>query len=43
MYLARNEPRDRDTGIELLDRAVCIFQRVQAKKMVEKVAALKAG
>jgi len=43
MYFARNGLGDRDVGIKLLDQAVDIFQRVQAKKMIEKVAALKDG
>ena len=41
MYLARNGPGDRNKGMELLDQALEIFQRVQAKKMVEKVLARK--
>ena len=41
MYLSRNGPGDRDQGMQLLDQALGIFQRVQAKKMVEKVLARK--
>jgi tetratricopeptide (TPR) repeat protein len=33
--------QDRELGMELLDQALAIFQRVQAKKMVEKVLARK--
>ena len=43
MHFARNEPRDLVIGINLLDQAADIFQRVQAKKMIERVVALKAG
>jgi class 3 adenylate cyclase len=39
MYSSRNEPQDPERGLELLDQALAIFQRVQAKKMVEKVLA----
>jgi ATP/maltotriose-dependent transcriptional regulator MalT len=39
MCLARNAAADRQQGMLLLDQALSIFQRVQAKKMVEKVLA----
>ncbi|MEE8159768.1 MAG: BREX system ATP-binding domain-containing protein, partial [Dehalococcoidia bacterium] len=39
MYLYRNEIGDRERGMQLLDQALPIFQRIQAKKMVEKVLA----
>jgi hypothetical protein len=32
---------DREKGIQLCDHALAIFQRVQAKKMVEKALARK--
>jgi DNA-binding CsgD family transcriptional regulator len=32
---------DREKGMQLLDQAQAIFQRIRAKKMVEKVAALR--
>ena len=49
MYLSRSggaasgDPKeaDREKGMELLDQALAIFQRVQAKKMVAKVLARK--
>ena len=41
MYLSRNGPGDRDKGMELLDQALATFQRIQAKKMVEKVLGRK--
>jgi len=41
MYLLRHSPNDREKGMQLLDQALEIFQRVQAKKMVEKVLARK--
>jgi tetratricopeptide (TPR) repeat protein len=41
MYLSRNAPGDRDQGMKLLDEALSTFQRIQAKKMVEKVLAHK--
>jgi tetratricopeptide (TPR) repeat protein len=41
MYLKRSSPGDREKGMELLDQALAIFQRIQAKKMVEKVLARK--
>jgi predicted ATPase len=33
--------QDREKGMQLLDQALAIFQRIQAKKMVEKVLARK--
>jgi tetratricopeptide (TPR) repeat protein len=41
MYLSRSGPGDREQGMHLLDQALEIFQRVQAKKMVEKALARK--
>jgi DNA-binding CsgD family transcriptional regulator/tetratricopeptide (TPR) repeat protein len=41
MYLSRNGPGDRGRGMELLGQSLAIFQRIQARKMVEKVAALQ--
>lgn len=41
MYLSRGGPGDRERGMELLDHALAIFQRIQARKMVEKVLARK--
>jgi tetratricopeptide (TPR) repeat protein len=41
MYMSRNGPGDRERGMQLLDQALSIFQRIQAKKMVEKVLAHK--
>lgn len=41
MYLSRNEPGDRERGMGLLDEALAIFQKIQAKKIVEKVLAHK--
>jgi tetratricopeptide (TPR) repeat protein len=41
MCLSRNESGDRDRGMQLLDEALAIFQRVPAKKMVEKVLSKK--
>lgn len=41
MYLSRNAPGDRERGMGLLDGALAIFQKIQAKKMVEKVLAHK--
>ena len=41
MYLLRNGPGDREQGMQLLDQALAIFQRVQAKKMAEKVLGLQ--
>jgi tetratricopeptide (TPR) repeat protein len=40
MYLLRNNPGDWEKGLELLGQALAIFQRIQARKMVEKVASL---
>jgi DNA-binding CsgD family transcriptional regulator len=40
MYLSRNGLGDRERGMALLDQALAIFQRIQARKMVEKVASL---
>jgi DNA-binding CsgD family transcriptional regulator len=41
MYFGRNGRGDREMGTEFLDQAVAIFQRVQAKKMVEKALSLQ--
>ncbi|MCH8062826.1 MAG: AAA family ATPase, partial [Chloroflexi bacterium] len=41
MRLSRNEPGDKQQGMELLDQALGIFQGIQAAKMVEKVVNLK--
>jgi tetratricopeptide (TPR) repeat protein len=41
MYLSRNGPGDRERGMQLLDEGLVIFQKIQAKKMVEKVLAQK--
>ena len=41
MRLSRNEPGDGEQGMKTLDRAMYIFQSIQASKMVERVAALK--
>jgi len=41
MYLSRNGPGDRVRGMQLLDEALGIFQKIQSKKMVEKVLAHK--
>lgn len=41
MHLARNGPDDRQQGMQLLDQALAIFQRIQATKMVEKVLGLR--
>ena len=41
MYLGRNDSGDRERGMKLLDEALAIFQRIQAKKMVEKVLGRK--
>jgi class 3 adenylate cyclase len=39
MYASRGASGDRQLGMELCDQALAIFQRIQAKKMVEKVVA----
>ncbi len=41
MYLSRNGPGDRERGMQLLDEALVIFQKIQSKKMVEKVLSQK--
>ncbi len=41
MYLSRNGPGDRERGMQLLDEALGIFQKIQSKNMVEKVLAHK--
>jgi len=41
MYQSRNGPGDRERGMQLLDEALGIFQKIQSKKMVEKVLAQK--
>lgn len=41
MYVSRNGPRDRERGMQLLDEALAIYEKIQAKKMVEKVLAHK--
>jgi tetratricopeptide (TPR) repeat protein len=43
MYLKRNDAGDRERGIRLLDQTLEIFQRLQARKMIEKVLARKDG
>jgi ATP/maltotriose-dependent transcriptional regulator MalT len=40
MCLSRGASGDRERGMQLLDQALAIFQRIQAKKMAEKVASL---
>lgn len=42
MYLSRNDPEDRNKGMQFLDQALAIFQRIRARKMVEKVRARRA-
>ena len=39
MYLSRNGSGDRERGMQLLDEALTIYQKIQSKKMVEKVLA----
>ena len=39
MHLARQRVGDRKRAVELLDNSLTIFQRIQAKKMVQKVQA----
>ena len=41
MYVSRNGPGDRERGMQLVDEALGIFQKIQSKKMVEKVLAHK--
>jgi DNA-binding winged helix-turn-helix (wHTH) protein len=41
MHLSRNRRGDRKCGRELFDQALNIFRTIQAKKMVQKVNALK--
>ena len=41
MYLARRGPGDVDRGMQLLNQALLIFQRIQAQKMVVKVNGLR--
>jgi DNA-binding CsgD family transcriptional regulator len=41
MYLSRRGPGDVGRGMQLLNQALPIFQRIQAQKMVEKVASLQ--
>jgi DNA-binding NarL/FixJ family response regulator len=41
MYLARRGPGDVEHGMQLLNQALPIFQRIQAQKMVEKVVSLQ--
>jgi len=41
MYVSRNRSGDRERGMQLLDEALGIFQKIQSKKMVEKVLAHK--
>jgi len=39
MYLSRNGPGDRERGMQLLDEALVIYQKIQSKKIVAKVLA----
>jgi tetratricopeptide (TPR) repeat protein len=41
MHISRNTTGDRERGMQLLGESLDIFQRIQAKKMVEKVLARK--
>jgi tetratricopeptide (TPR) repeat protein len=41
MHISRNSTGDRERGLQLLGESLDIFQRIQAKKMVEKVLARK--
>ncbi len=41
MYVSRNGPGDRERGMQLVDEALGIFQKIQSKKMVEKLLAQK--
>ena len=41
MYVSRNGPADRERGMQLLDEALAIYQKIQSKKMVEKLLAQK--
>lgn len=41
MHISRNTTGDRERGLQLLGESLDIFQRIQAKKMVEKVLARK--
>jgi tetratricopeptide (TPR) repeat protein len=41
MHISRNSAGDRERGMQLLGESLDIFQRIQAKKMVEKVLAHK--
>ncbi len=41
MYLSRNRSGDRERGMQLLDETLVIFQKIQSKKMVEKLLARK--
>jgi len=41
MYPARNTSGDREKGMQLLDQALTIFHRIQAKKMMHKVLGRK--
>ena len=41
MYASRNGPGDRERGMQLLDEALAMYQKIQSKKMVEKVLAHK--
>jgi len=41
MYLSRNGSGDKERGMQLLDQALVIYQKIQSKKMVEKVLARK--
>ena len=41
MHLSRKGHGDREHGMQQLDQAVTIFQRIQAKKMVKKVTNLR--
>jgi tetratricopeptide (TPR) repeat protein len=43
MYLARQRVSDRKRASELLDQSLNVFQKIQAKKMVEKVQTQKHG
>ncbi len=41
MYVSRNGSGDRERGMQLLDEALAIYQKIQSKKMVEKMLAHK--
>jgi hypothetical protein len=41
MYLNRNEGDDKEKAYQLLDQALEIYRRVDAKKKIEKILAKK--